>query len=137
MKVNQILLTVMLLVFVFNVSANSLTNLHSSRASAVQNDSIASGKGKLIDLGPQIRNAAIQAAAFLKDKEGRNLVFTVARGQPAHLIGYELINNTLIVDVPLDSMVGAWSIAGSREGVLYIGGGHGRGTHLWQYTPAE
>lgn len=97
-------------------------------------DTIPSSKGKLVDLGSQITNAAIQAATFLKDKEGRNLVFTVARGQPAHLIGYELTNNTLIVDLPLDSMVGAWSIAGSSDGVLYFGGDLG---HLYKYTPGD
>src|SRR6476660_1017852 len=88
-------------------------------------DTLVNSKHQLIDLGPQISQAAIQGAAFLKDKSGTQLVFTVARGIPAHLVGYELKNNTMILDVPLDSMVGSWTLAASTDGVLYIGGGAG------------
>lgn len=90
--------------------------------------------GKLTNLGPQVTMATIQSAAFLKDRSGKELLYTVVRGKPAHLIGYELKTNKLVVDLPLDNMDGAWGVTVATDGSFYAGGGGG---HLYRYVPGS
>ena len=138
MKINALIL-VSILLFGLNVAASDKSGVlsvsrYSEFLSNDFSDSLLRQKSNLVDLGPQISQAAIQSAAFVKDSKGRELVYTVARGVPAHLIGFDLTNNSLILDIPLDSMVGSWALAAASDGILYIGGESG---HFYSYTPGD
>ncbi len=72
--------------------------------------------------GPQVFAAAIQGSHFLSDGEGKEYVFTVVRGVPARLIGYELNSNTMIVNSLLPGTDGAWDMEVSSDNKVYISG---------------
>jgi hypothetical protein len=82
-------------------------------------------EGKLTNLGVQVGAAMIQGSTFLKDNSGKELVFTVVRGEPAHLLGYEVKSGKLILDKELPATDGAWDMAYSPDGYLYIPGASG------------
>ncbi|MEQ7800350.1 hypothetical protein ABDJ41_11140 [Pedobacter sp. ASV1-7] len=88
--------------------------------------------GKLTNLGVQVGAAMIQGSIFLKDNNGRELVFTVVRGEPAHLLGYEVNSGKLILDKELTGADGAWDMAYSSDGYLYIPGASG---FLFRHRP--
>lgn len=69
---------------------------------------------------------------FLKDNKGRELVFTVVRGEPAHLLGYDVKSGELILDKELKGADGAWDMAYSSDGYLYIPGASG---FLFRHRP--
>lgn len=89
-------------------------------------------KSRLTNLGPQIRASVIQGSIFLQDKSGRDLVYTVVRGNPAHLLGYTLENQEMILERELPGTDGAWDLAVSSDGWLYIPGAKGR---LYKHFP--
>ena len=88
--------------------------------------------GRLINLGPQIRASVIQGSIFLQDKTGRDLVYTVVRGNPAHLLGYTVEKQEMILDQELPGTDGAWNLAVSTDGWLYVPGAKGR---LYRHFP--
>ncbi|MCE7056258.1 hypothetical protein LZF95_16365 [Algoriphagus sp. AGSA1] len=75
--------------------------------------------------GPQLFASMIQGSAFLKDGNGRELIYTVVRGEPAHLLGYDVETKDLLVDLPLGEADGAWDMAQTSDGTLYIPGADG------------
>lgn len=77
------------------------------------------------NLGPQLGASMIQGSIFLKDSKGKELVYTVVRGEPAHLLGYDVVTGTRLLDHPLEGADGAWDLAVSTDGVLYIPGASG------------
>jgi hypothetical protein len=87
---------------------------------------------KLKNLGPQITAAVIQGSLFLEDPSGTEMVYTVVRGNPAHLLGYRLSDQKLITDQQLPGTDGAWDLAVSSDGWLYIPGAKGR---LYRHLP--
>lgn len=107
--------------------------------------------------GPQLFASMIQGSVFAKDKNGNDLVYTVVRGEPAHLLGYDVKTKELIVDQPLPKADGAWDLAQSSDGTLYAPGANGSlfahipgtqevtdlgvvlegETYLWSLTPGE
>ena len=89
-------------------------------------------QGRLTNLGPQIKASVIQGSIFLQDKTGRDLVYTVVRGNPAHLLGYTVDNQELILDQELPGTDGAWDMAVSTDGWLYVPGAKGR---LYRHFP--
>ncbi|WP_316815773.1 hypothetical protein [Pedobacter nyackensis] len=103
-----------------------LTTVFSSAGKAQQND------GKLTNLGVQVGAAMIQGSTFLTDSKGKELVFTVVRGEPAHLLGYEVKSGQLILDKELEGADGAWDMAYSSDGYLYIPGASG---FLFRHRP--
>lgn len=90
------------------------------------------GEARLRNLGPQIRASVIQGSIFLKDNQGRDMVYTVVRGNPAHLLGYTLDDHKLVFDKPLAGSDGAWDLAVSSDGLLYIPGAKGS---LYKHRP--
>ena len=72
--------------------------------------------------GPQVFAAAIQGSHFLSDSKGKEYVFTVVRGVPARLIGYELDSNKMIVNSLLPGTDGAWDMEVSSDNRVYISG---------------
>lgn len=107
--------------------------------------------------GPQLFASMIQGSVFAKDKNGNDLVYTVVRGEPAHLLGYDVKSKELILDQPLPKADGAWDLAQSSDGTLYAPGANGSlfahvpgtnevkdlgvvlegETYLWNLTPGN
>ncbi|MGV3503600.1 MAG: hypothetical protein ACO1O1_07820 [Adhaeribacter sp.] len=81
--------------------------------------------GKFTDLGTQLSAALIQGSAFVQDPQGRELVYTVVRGRPAHLLGYEIKTNKLIVDLEVPQTDGVWDLEVSSDGMLYVPSANG------------
>lgn len=84
------------------------------------------------NLGPQLRASMIQGSIFIHDVSGRSLVYTVVRGEPAHLLGYDRISGKLLLDQPLPGADGAWDMAYSPDGWLYVPGASGS---LFRHRP--
>jgi hypothetical protein len=82
-------------------------------------------ESSLRNLGPQIKASVIQGSTFLTDASGAAMVYTVVRGNPAHLLGFTLSDKKLQVDLPLPGSDGAWDLAVSSDGWLYIPGAKG------------
>ena len=67
-------------------------------------------QAQFVNHGPQVFAAAIQGSHFIKDKSDKEYVFTVVRGVPARLVGYELASQKLIVNSVLPGTDGSWEI---------------------------
>lgn len=81
------------------------------------------GKAQFANHGPQVFAAAIQGSHFLKDHTtNKDYIFTVVRGVPARLVGYELATNKVIVNSELPGTDGAWDMEVSSDNVVYISG---------------
>ncbi len=87
---------------------------------------------RLTNLGPQIKAAMIQGSMFIQDKEGKPLIYTVVRGNPAHLVAFRTENQELILDLPLPGTDGAWDLELATDGWLYIPGAKGT---LYKHFP--
>lgn len=88
----------------------------------------------LRNLGHQIKASVIQGSTFLTDRSGRTMVYTVVRGNPAHLLGYTLADRKLVTDLPLPGSDGAWDLAVASDGWLYIPGAKGV---LYRHLPGS
>lgn len=80
---------------------------------------------KLVNLGPQVTDKHLEGSIFLEDSKGKEWLYTVVRGNPGYLLGYDLADNSLVVNLPLIKMDGAWDIAVASDGWLYIAGSAG------------
>jgi outer membrane protein assembly factor BamB len=87
------------------------------------------------DLGVQITSKAMQGTSFVKDRQGRDLVFTVMRGEPAKLIGFDVATGELIKLLPLEGAQGAWTVTTSTDGSIYVGS-QSNGS-LYRYIPGQ
>jgi hypothetical protein len=88
--------------------------------------------GTFENLGPQVTATTIQGSAFFHDAAGRDLIYTVERGEPGHLLGFEVQTGRNILDVPMTGNDGAWGITVSSDGWIYTAGGHG---HMFRHKP--
>jgi hypothetical protein len=75
--------------------------------------------------GPQLFASMIQGSVFAEAEDGRLLVYTVVRGEPAHLLGYDVQTRQLVLDEPLPDADGAWDLAQATDGTLYAPGANG------------
>ncbi|WP_276347634.1 hypothetical protein [Daejeonella sp. JGW-45] len=137
MKVNLLRATMLLLILLSDlggicIAAHPDLNSKTALFPDVAKDTLQVNSGTLVNLGPQITMTTVQSGVFLKDQNGNDLLYTVVRGLPAHLAGYDLKSNNLVADIPLDNMDGAWGATVSTDGTFYAGGGGG---HLYSYTP--
>lgn len=82
-------------------------------------------EGKLENLGPQLTASMIQGSLFVTDSKGTEWLYTVVRGEPAHLLGYDLKSRTLKVNLPLPHADGAWDLVSTDNDLLYIPGANG------------
>jgi hypothetical protein len=89
-------------------------------------------KGRLTNLGPQIYASVIQGSTFLQDKNGRQLVYTVVRGNPARLLAYTIDTRQMVLNEALPGTDGAWDMAVSSDGWLYVPGAKGM---LYRHMP--
>ena len=84
-----------------------------------------SKEGKFEDLGPQLTTKMIQGSQFVEGRDGSSWIYTVVRGEPARLLGYDMDTKALRVDIPLGKADGAWDMAQATDGTLYIPGANG------------
>lgn len=82
--------------------------------------------------GSQLSASMIQGSVFVEDKNGNEFVYTVVRGDPAHLLGYDVHTKALVLDKELPEADGVWDMAQSSDGTLYIPGANG---NLFSHTP--
>ena len=68
--------------------------------------------------GSQLFASMIQGSVFAKGPNGRALVYTVVRGEPAHLLGYDVETRELLIDQALPKADGAWDLAQSSDGTI-------------------
>ncbi len=81
--------------------------------------------GKFTNLGIQVAEKWLEGTVFTTDKSGNEWVYTVLRGKPGHLVGYNLTSKRIEVNLPLEKMDGAWDITVSSDGWLYVAGSAG------------
>ncbi|WP_266202738.1 hypothetical protein [Pontibacter kalidii] len=89
-------------------------------------------KGTFKNLGPQLHSATLQGSAFVEGKNGKTYVYSVVRGRPAHLFGYDLATNELVADLELENTDGSWAIVASTDGLLYVSSAQG---YLFKHMP--
>ncbi len=89
-------------------------------------------EGRFTNLGPQIYASVIQGSTFVQDKTGRQLVYTVVRGNPARLLGYTIDTRQMILNEALPGTDGAWDMTVSSDGWLYVPGAKGM---LYRHLP--
>lgn len=94
-------------------------------------DPIAEERG-FKNLGPQVKVNTVQGSAFASDDKGNLYIYTVVRGQTAHLVGVELDSKKAVVNLPLKGSDGSWDIKVSTDGILYVSSGQGR---LYKHIP--
>lgn len=72
--------------------------------------------------GPQVFAQAVQASHFVKDKAGKEFLFTVVRGMPARLLGYDIQSGAKVLDTDLVGTDGSWDMTLATDNILYIAG---------------
>lgn len=92
----------------------------------------AQSTGKFVNHGPQLTATMIQGSIFAKDNQGNLLLYTVVRGEPAHLLAFNVKTKALLLDLPLPKTDGAWDLAQATDGMLYIPGAGGK---LFSHKP--
>lgn len=90
---------------------------------------------KITNLGPQLADISLQGSVFAKSSTGNLLVYTVTRGTPAHLVGFDVKTQKLEADIALPGVDGSWDIEVSSTGIVYIAGG--AGGILYKHTPGS
>lgn len=86
-------------------------------------DPVLPGENKLTNLGPQITEAVIQSGQFLTTDNGVDMIYSVVSGSPARLIGFDINNGRLLVNIELRDTESCWSVTLATDGWLYIAGG--------------
>ena len=92
----------------------------------------AAESGTFENLGPQVSARTIQGSVFFRDKAGKDLVYAAERGEPGHLLAYEVATGQSVLDLPMIGNDGAWEIDVSSDGWVYTAGGHG---HMFRHRP--
>lgn len=87
--------------------------------------SLVAQDGKFKNLGSQLTATMIQGSLFVTDNDGKDWLYTVVRGEPAHLLGYDLESKSLRVNLPLPHADGAWDMVSTDNGFLYVPGANG------------
>ena len=77
--------------------------------------------GEFFDLGVQITSLTLQGTAFTRHPDGRNLICTVIRGQPAKLIVFDVKSADLLHRLPLKGANGGWNATTASDGSVYVG----------------
>lgn len=91
---------------------------------------------RFVNLGPQLATRTIQAAAFTKEPDGRDIVCVVVRSQPAaKLLVVDVKTGAVRRTLPLSGANGAWSAVTASDGSVYVG--TEAGGELSRYVPGE
>ena len=81
-----------------------------------------SSQAQYTNHGPQVFAKAVQGSQFIKDKQGQEYLFTVVRGNPARLLGYNLSTGNKIFESALTGTDGSWDMTLSSDNILYATG---------------
>src|SRR5690348_11180341 len=84
------------------------------------------------NLGPQVTATTIQGSAFARDPSGRLLIYTVERGEPGHLLAFDVATGRNVLDLPMPGNDGSWEITVATDGRIYTAGGSG---HMFRHQP--
>ncbi|WP_309120776.1 hypothetical protein [Paenibacillus sp.] len=100
--------------------------------------SLSRAPGTIRNLGPQSASLTIMTGAYGKDKHGRDVMYTVAQGDPAQFIVSDVKTKEIYDQEPLIALDGsnvtaAWGITVASDGKAYAGSTP-NGT-LFQYDP--
>src|SRR5690606_13701286 len=77
------------------------------------------------NLGSQVAERWLEGTVFTVDSIGNEWVYTVLRGKPGYLLGYNISSKKIMVNLPLERMDGSWDITVSSDGWLYVAGSAG------------
>src|SRR5688572_33132625 len=101
----------------------------------IATSSNAAAEGEFQHLGVQITSMTLQGTAFAKDPQGRDLVCTVIRGEPAKLLVFDIKSGELLHRLTLAGAHGAWNATTASDGSVYVGtDDEGK---LFRWTPGE
>lgn len=78
---------------------------------------------KLTNLGAQVTESVIQSGQFVTTEQNIALVYSVVKGTPSRLVGFDANNGRLLVNVALAGTETSWSVTLSTDGWLYVAGG--------------
>ncbi len=95
----------------------------------------AADHGKFVNLGVQITSTTIQGTTFAKEPDGRDVVCTVIRGEPAKLLVFDIHSGELLRRMPLEGAKGAWNATTASDGSVYAGTDNNG--HLYRWIPGE
>ena len=88
------------------------------------------------NLGPQLTARTLQAAAFTKEPDGRDIVCAVVRSLPfAKLLVIDVTTGAVRRTMPLPDANGSWSAVTATDGSVYVGT-EATGK-LFRYVPGE
>lgn len=82
-----------------------------------------SESGKLTNLGPQMAESVIASGQFVTTDQGVDMVYSVAKGTPARLIGFDTNNGKLLVNLAMAGTETSWAVTLSTDGWIYVAGG--------------
>jgi hypothetical protein len=90
------------------------------------------------NLGPQATSLTIMTAAYGKNAQGREVMFTVVQGDPAKFVVMDVLTDEPLQSIPLVSNDGtkagaAWAIVVASDGKVYAG--TTPNGSLYQYDP--
>jgi hypothetical protein len=91
--------------------------------------------GKFEDLGHQITSTTLQGTTFARTPDGRDVVATVVRGDPARLLVFDVKSGKLLHDLTMENTHGAWNATTASDGAVYIG--TDAEGHLFRWTPGS
>jgi hypothetical protein len=77
--------------------------------------------GKFEDLGVQITSMTLQGTTFARTPDGKDVVCTVIRGEPAKLLVFDVRSGALLHRLPLAGAHGAWNATTASDGAVYVG----------------
>ncbi|UTE77432.1 carbohydrate binding domain-containing protein [Rossellomorea sp. KS-H15a] len=85
------------------------------------------------DLGVQASKTTVMLGDIGKDKNGRDVLYTVVAGAPAKFAMVDVETEQLIKSFPLEDTSGAWGVKVAGDGTVYLGG-YNKG-FLYRYIP--
>lgn len=94
--------------------------------SVKKNDQSTIKPGVFTNLGVQLKSANLQASSFVQNADGNEYAYTVVRGRPGHLTGYNMQTEKVVVDLEIITAEGAIDMVSSSDNWLYIGASNGQ-----------
>jgi hypothetical protein len=100
--------------------------------------SISPAPATITNLGPQSISLTVMTGSYGKDKTGRDVLYTVAQGDPGQFIVSDEVTKEVLQTYPLVAVDGsnvsaAWAITTASDGKVYIGSTPNG--NLFQYDP--
>src|SRR5699024_6444210 len=75
-------------------------------------------EAKLTNLGMQIFESVIASGQFMTTDNGIEMVYSVVKGTPSRLVGFDANNGRLLVNIALANTETSWAITLSTDGWL-------------------